>query len=65
MTGVQTCALPISDQHIRRMTIATLAQGLGAAHGPVLVMLGDAMKTRSHQSFDSEISSAIARQLRA
>ncbi|NGZ87968.1 uroporphyrinogen-III C-methyltransferase [Duganella aceris] len=53
------------DQHIRRMTIATLAQGLGAAHGPVLVMLGDAMKTRSHQSFDSEINSAIAHQLRA
>lgn len=38
-----------ADQKIRRLTIAALTQGLGEAHGPVLVMIGDAMQTRSHQ----------------
>ena len=48
------------DQQIRRMTIAALAQGLGVAHGPVLVMLGEAMRLRPHQGTDTGISGAIA-----
>ncbi|MFZ3287660.1 MAG: uroporphyrinogen-III C-methyltransferase [Telluria sp.] len=43
-----------ADQRILRLTLATLAQGLGAAHGPVLVMLGDALKMRARQASDSE-----------
>ena len=54
-----------ADQHIRRMTIATLAQGLGAAHGPVLVMLGDAMRTRAHQRDDARAALPAGQQLRA
>jgi len=54
-----------ADQQIRRLTIAELAQGLGTAHGPVLVMLGQAMKTRPHQRVDTEINHAIDRQLSA
>jgi uroporphyrin-III C-methyltransferase len=43
-----------ADQRISRLTLATLARGLGEAHGPVLVMLGDALKTREHQQPDTE-----------
>lgn len=42
------------DQRIQRLTLATLAHGLGPAHGPVLVMLGDAMQMRVHQQRDAE-----------
>jgi uroporphyrin-III C-methyltransferase len=48
---IENCSRP--DQRILRLTIETLARGLGAAHGPVLVMLGDAMKQRSHQAPDT------------
>lgn len=41
------------DQRIFRLTIETLARGLGAAHGPVLVMLGDALHQRAHQAPDA------------
>jgi uroporphyrin-III C-methyltransferase len=41
-----------ADQRILRLTLATLARGLGAAHGPVLVMMGDALKLREHQRSD-------------
>ncbi|MBC7452722.1 MAG: uroporphyrinogen-III C-methyltransferase [Massilia sp.] len=41
------------DQRILRLTLGTLARGLDAAHGPVLVMLGDALKLREHQVDDS------------
>ena len=41
------------DQRIFRLTLATLAQGLGQAHGPVLVMLGEAMKQREKQASDA------------
>jgi uroporphyrin-III C-methyltransferase len=44
-----------ADQRIMRLTLAELARGLDAAHGPVLVMLGDALKQRSHQADDSGI----------
>ena len=48
---IENCSRP--DQRIFRLTIETLACGLGEAHGPVLVMLGDAMKQRSQQPSDS------------
>jgi uroporphyrin-III C-methyltransferase len=44
---VENCSRP--DQRIVRMTLDTLAHGLEAAHGPVLVMLGDALALREHQ----------------
>ncbi|GGC19036.1 uroporphyrinogen-III C-methyltransferase [Pseudoduganella buxea] len=37
------------DQLISRITLATLAHGLQPRHGPVLVMLGEAMAARAHQ----------------
>lgn len=37
------------DQLISRITLATLAHGLQPRHGPVLVMLGEAMAPRAHQ----------------
>ena len=47
---VENCSRP--DQRILRLTLATLALGLEAAHGPVLVMLGDALARREHQAAD-------------
>jgi uroporphyrin-III C-methyltransferase len=41
-----------ADQRIERITLATLAHGLDAAHGPVLVMLGQAMQARAQQAPD-------------
>ncbi|MTV40716.1 uroporphyrinogen-III C-methyltransferase [Duganella radicis] len=38
-----------ADQQIQRITIAQLTQGLGTPHGPVLVMIGEAMRPREHQ----------------
>jgi uroporphyrin-III C-methyltransferase len=49
---IENCSRP--DQRIRRLTLATLARGLGEAHGPVLVMLGEALKMREHQASDTE-----------
>ena len=60
---IENCSRP--DQHIRRLTIASLAQGLGAAHGPVLVMLGDAMKIRAHQHSDEQQLPSAVQQLSA
>jgi uroporphyrin-III C-methyltransferase len=48
---IENCSRP--DQRIFRLTLATLAHGLGEAHGPVLVMLGDALKMREHQPSDT------------
>jgi uroporphyrin-III C-methyltransferase len=42
-----------ADQRIERINLATLAHGLDTAHGPVLVMLGQAMKTRAQQPPDT------------
>ena len=47
---IENCSRP--DQRIMRLTLATLAHGLGQSHGPVLVMLGHAMKMREHQADD-------------
>ena len=41
-----------ADQQVHRLTIAQLAQGLGTTHGPVLAMIGEAMRTRPHQHAD-------------
>jgi len=60
---IENCSRP--DQQIRRLTIASLAQGLGTAHGPVLVMLGDAMQTRPHQASDATPLPSAVQQLRA
>jgi uroporphyrin-III C-methyltransferase len=49
---IENCSRP--EQRILRLTLATLARGLGEAHGPVLVMLGDALAQRSHQATDAE-----------
>jgi uroporphyrin-III C-methyltransferase len=38
------------DQRVQRITLAELAHGLPAAHGPVLVMLGNAMAPRPRQT---------------
>ena len=59
---IENCSRP--DQRIFRLTLATLAQGLGTAHGPVLVMLGEAMKMRPEQAADTEEGEPRA-QLRA
>jgi uroporphyrin-III C-methyltransferase len=48
---IENCSRP--DQRILRLTLAALAHGLGEAHGPVLVMLGDALKMRQHQRIDA------------
>jgi uroporphyrin-III C-methyltransferase len=45
---VENCSR--ADQRVRRLTLADLAHGLDVAHGPVLVMIGEAMGTRPHQS---------------
>jgi uroporphyrin-III C-methyltransferase len=44
---VENCSR--ADQRIVRMTLADLAHGLEPGHGPVLVMLGEALATREHQ----------------
>lgn len=49
---IENCSRP--DQRIFRLTLSTLAHGLGQSHGPVLVMLGDAMAMREHQTDDGE-----------
>lgn len=40
------------DQRVLRLTLSDLARGLEAANGPVLVMIGNALEMRSHQSAD-------------
>jgi uroporphyrin-III C-methyltransferase len=44
---VENCSR--ADQRVRRLTLADLAHGLDVAHGPVLVMIGEAMAHRPHQ----------------
>ena len=52
---VENCSRP--DQRILRLSLATLAHGLGEAHGPVLVMLGNALALREYQAADGATSS--------
>jgi len=49
---IENCSRP--DQRILRLTLATLARGLGPAHGPVLVMLGEALRMREQQPLASD-----------
>lgn len=44
---VENCSR--ADERIRRLTLADLAHGLEPGHGPVLVMLGEALALREHQ----------------
>ena len=44
---VENCSRP--DQRILRLTLSTLAHGLEMAHGPVLVMIGEALQRRPQQ----------------
>jgi len=45
---VENCSR--ADQRVRRLTLAELAHGLDVAHGPVLVMIGEAMASRDNQA---------------
>ncbi|MFK3738636.1 uroporphyrinogen-III C-methyltransferase [Massilia sp. TN1-12] len=47
---VENCSRP--DQRILRLTLSTLAHGLEMAHGPVLVMIGEALQRRPQQLSD-------------
>jgi uroporphyrin-III C-methyltransferase len=44
---VENCSRP--DERIERLQLADLAHGLHAAPGPVLVMIGEALRLREHQ----------------
>ena len=52
--AIENCSRP--DQRVLRLTLADLAHGLeqalDGAHGPVLVMIGEALQRRAHQSPD-------------
>jgi uroporphyrin-III C-methyltransferase len=47
-----------ANEHITRMNLAGLAHGLGLghSHGPVLVMIGEALRMREHQPQDQQAS---------
>lgn len=45
---VENCSR--SDERILRLTLSDLARGLEPGHGPVLVMLGEALARREHQA---------------
>jgi len=47
---VENCSRP--DERILRLTLATLAHGLEMAHGPMLVMIGEALQRREFQAPD-------------
>ena len=55
---IENCSRP--EQRVLRLELGTLAHGLGATHGPVLVMLGEAMRTRPHQQLNAELTSEPA-----
>jgi uroporphyrin-III C-methyltransferase len=42
------------NERITRITLADLAKGLDQAHGPVLVMIGEALRRRGHQPGDKQ-----------
>jgi uroporphyrin-III C-methyltransferase len=47
---IENCSRP--DQRVLRLNLGQLAHGLDAAHGPVLVMIGEALRRREHQPLD-------------
>jgi uroporphyrin-III C-methyltransferase len=48
---VENCSRP--DQRILRLVLSDLAHGLETAHGPVLVMIGQALRRRAQQGPDT------------
>jgi uroporphyrin-III C-methyltransferase len=42
------------NERVTRLTLAGLAQGMGQASGPVLVMMGEALRMREHQPADAQ-----------
>lgn len=44
---VENCSR--ADERVARLTLTDLARGLDAAQGPVLVMIGEALRLREHQ----------------
>jgi len=50
--AVENCSR--ADQRVLRLLLSDLAQGLEMAHGPVLVMIGEALQRREHQSPDPQ-----------
>jgi uroporphyrin-III C-methyltransferase len=55
---IENCSRP--EQRVLRLELGALAQGLGVTHGPVLVMLGEAMRMRSSQQADPATSALSA-----
>jgi uroporphyrin-III C-methyltransferase len=51
---VENCSRP--DQRILRLVLSDLAHGLETAHGPVLVMIGEALRQRERQAPDDRQS---------
>jgi uroporphyrin-III C-methyltransferase len=49
---IENCSRP--QQRIVRLTLDQLAHGLGETHGPVLVMVGEALAMREYQ-FDDQV----------
>jgi uroporphyrin-III C-methyltransferase len=54
---IENCSRP--DQRVLRLTLDRLAHGLDAAHGPVLVMIGEALRMRAHQGRDVGLVDAV------
>jgi uroporphyrin-III C-methyltransferase len=48
---IENCSRP--DQRIARLTLGALSRGLDGTHGPVLVMIGEALRQRAHQADDA------------
>ena len=48
---VENCSR--AEQRIMRLNLAALAEGLNVTHGPVLVMIGEALRLRATQVDDS------------
>jgi uroporphyrin-III C-methyltransferase len=42
-----------ANERVTRLSLSGLAQGLGQANGPVLVMMGEALRMREHQRADA------------
>jgi uroporphyrin-III C-methyltransferase len=50
VVAIENCSRP--DQRILRLPLSELAHGLDTAHGPVLVMIGEALQRRPRQAPD-------------
>ena len=49
---VENCSR--AEQRIMRLSLAALAEGLNVTHGPVLVMIGEALRLRATQRDDTD-----------